>query len=66
MINSVLGDRVTDGGAHEVNFVGNVYKQGPASYLTYDLRAQVRPTPPYFLTFSENLALSQLTYFVIV
>ncbi|KAM9878025.1 hypothetical protein VD0002_g1250 [Verticillium dahliae] len=34
------GRRVTDGGAHEVNFVGNVYKQGPASNLTYALRAQ--------------------------
>jgi len=25
------GGRVTDGGAHEVNFVGNYYKEGPAS-----------------------------------
>ncbi|KAH8886138.1 pectate lyase [Thozetella sp. PMI_491] len=35
-----FGDRVTDGGCHEVNFVGNYYKQGPASYLTYDMKAQ--------------------------
>ncbi|KAM0321815.1 hypothetical protein ACHAQA_009912 [Verticillium albo-atrum] len=35
-----FGRRVTDGGAHEVNFVGNLYKQGPASTLTYALRAQ--------------------------
>ncbi|KAM0284666.1 hypothetical protein ACHAQH_001819 [Verticillium albo-atrum] len=35
-----FGRRVTDGGAHEVNFVGNLYKQGPASNLTYALRAQ--------------------------
>jgi hypothetical protein len=36
------GSRVTDGGAHQVNFVGNYYKPGPASKLTYALRAQVR------------------------
>lgn len=35
------GNRVTDGGAHEVNFVGNYYKPGPASELTYDLQATV-------------------------
>ncbi|KAF4987087.1 hypothetical protein FDECE_15610 [Fusarium decemcellulare] len=35
-----FGSRVTDGGAHQVNFVGNYYKPGPASKLTYDLRAQ--------------------------
>ncbi|KAL4904182.1 hypothetical protein BDW74DRAFT_168602 [Aspergillus multicolor] len=35
-----FGSRVTDGGAMEVNFVGNLYKQGPASDLTYALRAQ--------------------------
>lgn len=36
-----LGSRVTDGGAMEVNFVGNLYKQGPASELTYALQATV-------------------------
>ncbi|KAF4977887.1 hypothetical protein FZEAL_5661 [Fusarium zealandicum] len=35
-----FGSRVTDGGAHQVNFVGNYYKPGPASSLTYALRAQ--------------------------
>ncbi|KAK6337616.1 hypothetical protein TWF730_003011 [Orbilia blumenaviensis] len=34
-----FGNRVTDGGAHEVNFVGNYYKKGPASTLNYDLVA---------------------------
>ncbi|KAL5363708.1 pectin lyase fold/virulence factor [Aspergillus floccosus] len=34
-----FGFRVTDGGAMEVNFVGNLYKQGPASELTYALKA---------------------------
>lgn len=36
-----FGGRVNDGGAHKVNFVGNVYKQGPASSLTYAMKAQV-------------------------
>lgn len=40
-INKSIGSRVTDGGAKEVNFVGNLYKQGPASELTYDLKATV-------------------------
>ncbi|KAI1635479.1 pectate lyase [Biscogniauxia mediterranea] len=35
-----FGSRVTDGGAHQVNFVGNYYKPGPASDPDYDLRAQ--------------------------
>ncbi|KAK7419036.1 hypothetical protein QQX98_003538 [Neonectria punicea] len=35
-----FGSRVTDGGAHQVNFVGNYYKPGPASQRSYDLRAQ--------------------------
>lgn len=39
------GSRVTDGGAMEVNFVGNLYKQGPASELTYALQATVSPQP---------------------
>lgn len=39
-----FGDRVTDGGAMQVNFVGNLYKQGPASNLTYALQATVSAT----------------------
>ncbi|KAF5019517.1 hypothetical protein F66182_8459 [Fusarium sp. NRRL 66182] len=35
-----FGSRVTDGGAHQVNFVGNYYKPGPASTLTYAMKAQ--------------------------
>ncbi|KAI0593343.1 pectate lyase [Biscogniauxia sp. FL1348] len=35
-----FGSRVTDGGAHQVNFVGNYYKPGPASGPDYALRAQ--------------------------
>ncbi|KAI9155674.1 putative pectate lyase [Paramyrothecium foliicola] len=34
-----FGGRVTDGGASKVNFVGNLYKRGPASTLTYALSA---------------------------
>ncbi|RYP41483.1 hypothetical protein DL767_000988 [Monosporascus sp. MG133] len=34
------GGRVTDGGAKEVNFVGNYYQPGPQSRPTYALRAQ--------------------------
>ncbi|KAK1147235.1 hypothetical protein N8T08_001974 [Aspergillus melleus] len=41
-----FGSRVTDGGAMEVNFVGNLYKQGPASELTYALRAQYEDNMP--------------------
>ncbi|HEY4789133.1 MAG TPA: T9SS type A sorting domain-containing protein, partial [Bacteroidales bacterium] len=33
-------DRATDGGAHEVNFVNNYYKQGPATKTAYALIAQ--------------------------
>lgn len=40
------GSRVTDGGAKEVNFVGNLYKQGPASELTYALKAQYEDNMP--------------------
>ena len=37
--------RVTDGGAHEVNFVGNYYKEGAATTLHgYTLRAQFEGT----------------------
>lgn len=32
--------RATDGGAHEVNFVGNYYKPGPATTRFYALNAQ--------------------------
>lgn len=32
--------RATDGGAHEVNFVGNYYKPGPATAFYYALNAQ--------------------------
>ncbi|KAH9870914.1 hypothetical protein J1614_006486 [Plenodomus biglobosus] len=35
-----FGGRVTDGGTHQGQFVSNLYKQGPASNLTYALRAQ--------------------------
>ena len=39
------GGRATDGGAHEVNFVGNYYKIGPATTLTdYILKAQLEGT----------------------
>ncbi|KAM5343799.1 hypothetical protein ACJ41O_012336 [Fusarium nematophilum] len=41
-----FGSRVTDGGAHQVNFVGNYYKPGPASQRTYDLRAQYEDNLP--------------------
>ncbi len=34
------GGRTTDGGAHEVNFVGNYYKPGAASTYFYALNAQ--------------------------
>lgn len=34
------GHRTTDGGAHEVNFVGNYYKPGGASAYFYALNAQ--------------------------
>ncbi len=38
-------DRVTDGGAHNVNFVGNYYKEGAATTLHgYTLRAQLEGT----------------------
>ncbi|PSN61884.1 family 1 polysaccharide lyase [Corynespora cassiicola Philippines] len=41
-----FGGRVTDGGAHQGQFVGNTYKQGPASTLTYALRAQYEDDMP--------------------
>lgn len=36
--------RATDGGAHEVNFVGNYYKEGPATALHQVLNAQLEGT----------------------
>ncbi len=33
-------NRATDGGAHEVNFVGNYYQPGPATRTFYALKAQ--------------------------
>ena len=33
-------NRTTDGGAHEVNFVNNYYKPGPATKMKYALNAQ--------------------------
>ncbi|KAL4888897.1 pectate lyase [Aspergillus ambiguus] len=41
-----FGSRVTDGGAMQVNFVGNLYKQGPASNLTYALKATYEDALP--------------------
>ncbi|KAL5335709.1 hypothetical protein BJX70DRAFT_390527 [Aspergillus crustosus] len=41
-----FGGRVTDGGTMEVNFVGNLYKQGPASDLTYALQATYEDNLP--------------------
>ncbi|KAH8801245.1 pectate lyase [Flagelloscypha sp. PMI_526] len=35
-----FGDRVTDGGAHQVNFINNYYKPGPSSTRHYTLMAQ--------------------------
>lgn len=35
-----FGGRVTDGGTNQGQFVSNLYKQGPASTLTYAMRAQ--------------------------
>ena len=41
-----FGKRVTDGGAHQGQFVSNLYKQGPSSNLTYALRAQYEDDMP--------------------
>ena len=42
------GGRVTDGGAHQVNFVGNYYRPGPASQskITYDLEGTYEDEAP--------------------
>jgi len=50
------GGRTTDGGAHEVNFVGNYYKPGPASTVFFALNAQYDNFPgtqQYF--FDQNV-----------
>ncbi|KAF9259580.1 pectate lyase [Marasmius fiardii PR-910] len=47
-----FGDRTTDGGAHQVNFVSNYYKTGPSSTRNYDLQA----------TYEDNFGGNQ-TYF---
>lgn len=47
MFNNVCynwGNRATDGGTHEGNFVGNYYKMGPATTLTYLLTADLEGT----------------------
>jgi hypothetical protein len=41
-----FGGRVTDGGAHQGQFVSNLYKRGPSSKLTYALRAQYEDDMP--------------------
>ncbi|KAE9965398.1 hypothetical protein BLS_007673 [Venturia inaequalis] len=41
-----FGGRVTDGGAHQANFVGNLYKHGPASTLTYAFRPNYEDDMP--------------------
>lgn len=49
-------NRTTDGGAHEVNFVNNYYKPGPASEVFVALNAQIENFPgtqSYF--FSGNV-----------
>lgn len=38
------GSRATDGGAHEVNFVNNYYKKGPATTQFYLLKADLEGT----------------------
>ncbi|ESK92911.1 pectate lyase [Moniliophthora roreri MCA 2997] len=55
IVNNVVynyGGRVTDGGAHEVDFIGNYYKPGPASELHYALKA----------TYEDNLPGTQQYY----
>ena len=51
------GNRTTDGGAHEVNFVNNYYKKGPGSTLNFALTANYENvgagTQKYF--FSGNV-----------
>ncbi|KAG7094600.1 hypothetical protein E1B28_005425 [Marasmius oreades] len=47
-----FGGRTTDGGAHQVNFVSNYYKPGPASTRNYDLQA----------TYEDNFGGNQTYY----
>ena len=56
------GGRTTDGGAHEVNFVGNYYKPGAASTYHYALNAQYGGFPgsqQYY--FTNNVMLGYFT-----
>ena len=56
------GGRTTDGGAHEVNFVGNYYKPGAASTYFYALNAQYGGFPgsqQYY--FTNNVMLGHFT-----
>ncbi|KAH7096966.1 pectate lyase [Auriculariales sp. MPI-PUGE-AT-0066] len=49
IVNNVVynfGTRVTDGGAHEVDFISNYYKPGPSSKRTYDLQATYEDNLP--------------------
>ncbi|KAI3611463.1 pectate lyase [Moniliophthora roreri] len=49
IVNNVVynyGDRVTDGGAHQVDFINNYYKPGPSSTLHYALKAQYEDNLP--------------------
>jgi len=39
VLNHLLGTRVTDGGAHQVDFLHNTYKPGASSVRKYDLQA---------------------------
>ncbi|KAK1227714.1 hypothetical protein PQX77_009265 [Marasmius sp. AFHP31] len=54
-----FGSRVTDGGVHQVNFVSNYYKPGPASVRNYDLQAtyedQLPGTQTYYCSGNSML-----------
>ncbi|KAF2183306.1 polysaccharide lyase family 1 protein [Zopfia rhizophila CBS 207.26] len=41
-----FGERVTDGGAHQTNFVSNYYKPGPSSLVRFALKAQYEDDMP--------------------
>ncbi|KAH8798707.1 pectate lyase [Flagelloscypha sp. PMI_526] len=41
-----FGDRTTDGGAHQVNFINNYYKPGPSSTRHYTMMAQYEDSLP--------------------
>ncbi|GAP92939.2 putative pectate lyase [Rosellinia necatrix] len=57
------GGRVTDGGAHQVNFVSNYYKPGAASGPSYDLQATYEDAAPGTQTYhcSGNSQLNVFT-----